>query len=313
MNSFGKTAMLLSIILTAQLVFAQYQIGLVPRVSPDREVYQKIGFTEIRITYGSPAVQGRNIWGELEDYDQVWRAGANNATTIEFSTDVAIEGQPLPKGKYAFFIIPRKNQKWTAIFSKDAKQWGAFSYQEEDDALRVNIEPVTIIDHQEKLTYGIESSGFNNGNFYLSWEKIQLKLNIETDYLSQFIDAVEAKGLEVKENIRWVVYLQGAAHLLEIGERLDQALQWVEKSKTGAQSNGEWNKQYYPKEYIIGHLKWTEAQLYAQRKELDKANQLLREVKQSIFYDYQQEAVDDTTKHWTMPAKDNTGTNGGKL
>jgi len=94
-----KILLTLSFLAFCNLCFSQYQIGLIPRESPDKGVYQKIGFTSIDIRYGSPKVKGRNIWGDLVPYNQVWRAGSNNATTIEFSTDVNINGKLLQQGK----------------------------------------------------------------------------------------------------------------------------------------------------------------------------------------------------------------------
>ena len=108
------------------------------RLSPKAEVMQTVGFTDVRIVYSRPGVKGRTIWGKLVPYDAVWRAGANEATKITFSTDVTIEGKKLKKGAYSFFAIPGKND-WTLIFNKVADQWGAFEYNESEDALRVKV------------------------------------------------------------------------------------------------------------------------------------------------------------------------------
>ncbi|HRN26353.1 MAG TPA: DUF2911 domain-containing protein, partial [Ignavibacteriaceae bacterium] len=89
------------------------------RISPKAEVMQTVGFTDVRIVYSRPGVKGRTIWGKLVPYDAVWRAGANEATKITFSTDVTIEGKKLKKGAYSFFAIPGKND-WTLIFNKVA-------------------------------------------------------------------------------------------------------------------------------------------------------------------------------------------------
>src|SRR3982751_1127810 len=103
-----------------------------PRVSPDQTLKQTVGLTDITITYSRPAVKGRQIWGALVPYDQVWRTGANDATTITFSDDVTINGKPLPKGTYSLHTIPGKEQ-WTIIFNKTAKQWGSFNYDQAQD------------------------------------------------------------------------------------------------------------------------------------------------------------------------------------
>src|SRR5688572_3927170 len=109
------------------IVLSSSQGITLPRVSPKASVSYTIGLTDVEIHYGSPAVKGRPVWGSLVPYDKIWRAGANEATTIEFSTDVNMEGQTLRAGKYALFIIPGETD-WTIIFNKKHDQWGAFGY-----------------------------------------------------------------------------------------------------------------------------------------------------------------------------------------
>ena len=106
------------------------------RVSPKAEVMQVVGLTKVTISYSRPGVKGRKIWGALVPYDKVWRAGADEATKITFSTDVIIEGKKLSAGSYSFFVIPTKKE-WTIIFNKVADQWGAFTYNEAEDAIAI--------------------------------------------------------------------------------------------------------------------------------------------------------------------------------
>ncbi len=132
-----KTLLLLMLAIFSFTISAQNKEEKV-RVSPKAEVMQVVGFTEVRIIYSRPGVKGREIWGGLVPYNQVWRAGANEATKFIFSTDVLIEGKPLKAGSYSFFAIPGKNE-WTLIFNKVADQWGAFEYNESQDALRIKV------------------------------------------------------------------------------------------------------------------------------------------------------------------------------
>src|SRR6516225_5654533 len=111
-----------------------------PRQSQRATVSQRIGVTDITITYHRPLANGRQVWGKLVPYGQVWRAGANENTTITFTDPVQIEGQALDKGTYGLHMIPGENE-WTVIFSKDAHDWGSFSYKQDDDALRVKVKP----------------------------------------------------------------------------------------------------------------------------------------------------------------------------
>lgn len=148
------------------------------RVSPKAEVMQVVGFTEVRIIYSRPGVKGREIWGGLVPFNQVWRAGANEATKFIFSSDVYIEGKLLKAGSYSFFAIPGKNE-WTLIFNKVADQWGAFEYNEAQDALRIKVKPEKSITHQEWLEYTITKASDYSAVIRLEWEKLKVPFKIE--------------------------------------------------------------------------------------------------------------------------------------
>ena len=128
----------------------------------------------ITIHYSKPSVKGRTIWGALVPYDSVWRAGANEATTFETDKDIKIEDQLLPAGKYGFFLLPRKNGAWTAIFNKVAKQWGAFKYDSTKDQLRVEVKVKTVDQPVETLNYQITRKGFS-----LNWERISVPVSVK--------------------------------------------------------------------------------------------------------------------------------------
>jgi hypothetical protein len=147
------------------------------RISPMSEVMQTVGFTDVRIVYSRPGVKGRTIWGKLVSYDAVWRAGANEATKITFSTDVTIEGKKLKKGSYSLFAIPGKNE-WTLIFNKVADQWGAFEYNESEDALRVKVKTEQAI-WQEWLSFTINKISDTSAVIRLEWEKIKVPFKVE--------------------------------------------------------------------------------------------------------------------------------------
>lgn len=140
--------------------------------SPAQVARGKAGGADITINYGSPAVKGRTIWGELVPYDKVWRAGANEATTFETSKDIRVEGKTLPAGKYAFFTIPGKD-KWTLIFNKEAKQWGAYSYKQDKDALRVEVSPRKAGAFNERLAYVVNKDGAS-----LRWADLEVPMAI---------------------------------------------------------------------------------------------------------------------------------------
>ncbi len=149
------------------------------RVSPKAEVMQTVGFTDVRISYSRPGVKDRAIWGKLVPYDAVWRAGANEATKISFSTDVTIEGKKLKKGAYSFFAIPGKTE-WTLIFNKVADQWGAFEYNESEDALRVKVKTENA-SWQEWMAFTINKTSDNSAVIKLEWEKLRVPFKVEVD------------------------------------------------------------------------------------------------------------------------------------
>lgn len=145
-----------------------------PKASPAATATGKIGGANITINYSSPAVKGRKIWGGLEAYDKVWRAGANDATTFETDKDIKVEGKALPAGKYSFFLIPRESGTWTAIFNKEPKQWGAYKYQEAKDALRVDVKVKPLKETQERLVYNVTKKGFT-----LDWDKVSVPVSVK--------------------------------------------------------------------------------------------------------------------------------------
>jgi len=147
------------------------------RISPKAGITQQVGLTDITITYGRPGVKDRTIWGKLVPFDAVWRAGANEATKIVFSTDVIIEGKKLKKGSYSFFTIPGKKD-WTIIFNKVADQWGAFEYNESQDALRIKVKPEKG-NWQEWLAYTITKVSDTSAVIRLEWEKLRIPFKVE--------------------------------------------------------------------------------------------------------------------------------------
>ena len=244
----------------------QYQIDLLPRSSPAKSISQVIGYTQIKIDYSSPKVHNRDIWGELVPYGQVWRAGANEATTIEFNEDVLVDGRKLPKGKYSFFIEPNSKRTWTCIFNHVTDQWGAFDYKKGNDALRLPVK-TKMVDFSEQLIYGIESKDYDHGCITMHWENLAIEIPIQTAYVSHLITAVDKKSRELEAPLDWIVLLQGAEFLLEQDTLLKQARNWINQSEKLSHGVYDWKAQYYPKSFILSHLYWVKARL-----ELESAN-----------------------------------------
>jgi len=158
----------LSLLLVLFLAFSfttEAQKAKSPRMQAEGEVF---GSNTV-VDYGAPSVKGREIWGGLEAYGKVWRAGANENTTIEFDKDVKINGKKLAAGKYGFFIIPNENSDWVLIFNKKNDAWGAYDYKEKDDAVRVNVTPIFVDDVQEMLQFRI-----GENTIMFAWEKVRI-------------------------------------------------------------------------------------------------------------------------------------------
>ncbi len=145
------------------------------RPSPPAKAEASVGDLHIEINYSSPAVKGREIWGSLEPYNQVWRTGANEATTFEVTQNVTINGQALPAGKYALLSIPMENDEWVVIFNKEHNQWGAYNYNEEKDALRIKVKPGKTDELVERLKFDVS----NNGIVTFKWENVTWNFEVK--------------------------------------------------------------------------------------------------------------------------------------
>lgn len=149
------------------------------RESPAASVSLDLGLTKVEIVYHRPAVKGRAIWGGLVPYGQVWRTGANEATTISFSGPVKVAGHAVPSGTYGFFAIPGK-ERWTLILSRNAKQWGAFKYNAAEDQLRFEATPQAA-PMREWLAYDMDLQDQASATVTLSWEKLSVAFPITAE------------------------------------------------------------------------------------------------------------------------------------
>ena len=139
---------------------------LYAQVNPAGMAENTVNGVNIKIDYHSPQVKGRVIWGGLEQYDKVWRTGAEGATTIEVSENVKIGKNKMPKGKYALFTIPKKGDTWIVIINKVADQWGAFDYDEKQDLFRFDVKVNRTLDLNESLLFKVK----DDGTVVFAWE-----------------------------------------------------------------------------------------------------------------------------------------------
>ena len=216
-------ALLFAILAVAS--FAQPRVPT-PQVSPQASVGETIGVTEVSVDYHRPGVNKRKIWGGLVGYDVPWRAGANEETTISFSTPVKVEGQPLPAGTYGLYMIPTASQ-WTVIFSKFTAGWGAYSYDPSEDALRVKVTPQPA-EMQERLSYTFEDLTDNSGTLALRWEKLRVPVKIEVDLKATAMPLIRAA---LRSGKHWdpAAHTEAARFALRQND-LDAALEWASRA-----------------------------------------------------------------------------------
>ncbi|WP_094573067.1 DUF2911 domain-containing protein [Mucilaginibacter xinganensis] len=251
----------------ACIIMALIQLGLTGLVKaqltalPDGDnkraaVSEQIGLTDVEIRYSRPAVKNRegHIWGELVPAGFVyqgfgpsksapWRAGANECTSIEFSTGVKIEGQPLPAGKYGFFVAYGADE-CTLIFSKNSTSWGAFFYKPEEDALRVKVKPVAAEKSVERLKYEFTGQTQGSAIVQLQWEKLIIPFKIETDLINNQLASFK-RELRGEKGFAWEGFDQAATFCAQHKINLDEALLWTDTATSkifgGSQSFQAWS------------------------------------------------------------------------
>jgi tetratricopeptide (TPR) repeat protein len=238
-----------------------------PLQSQRAEISQRIGITDITISYHRPLVNDRKIWGGLVPYGQVWRAGANENTTITFSDPVQIEGKPLDKGTYGLHMIPNADD-WTIIFSKNSTSWGAFTYDQAEDALRVTVKPVAA-DMHNALTYDFDQLHPDSALVELEWEKVAVPFKVTVD-VHDVVEASLKKQLRNLSQYTWMSWDDAATYMLTEKIALDEALTYSNKSI----ENEDRYENEMTKSKVLTALNRKDEAAMAQKKALDLANPL---------------------------------------
>jgi hypothetical protein len=220
-------ALCLAVLGLGGTVSAQSDLKL-PDVSQAAEAKQRIALTDIAVKYHRPLVNGRKIWGGLVPYGKVWRAGADENTTIEFSDAVLVEGKPLPKGVYGLHMIPNQDS-WTVIFSKTNTAWGSFSYDQKEDALRVDVKPKPLAEQKEALEFEFEDLKPTSTAVTLKWEKLGVPFTVSVNDADQTLQNIRAQ-LKGPGQFAWQALDQGAQFCLTRKINLDEALRWADAS-----------------------------------------------------------------------------------
>jgi Protein of unknown function (DUF2911) len=220
-------ALCFAILGLGQIASAQSDLKL-PDVSQAAEAKQRIALTDIAVKYHRPLVNGRKIWGGLVPYGKVWRAGADENTTIEFSDAVSVEGKPLEKGIYGLHMIPNQDS-WTVIFSKTNTGWGSYSYDQKEDALRVDVKPRPLAEQKEALEFEFEDLKPTSTAVTLKWEKLGIPFTVSVNDADQTLQNIRAQ-MKGAGQFAWQAPDQAAQFCLTRKTNLDEALRWADLS-----------------------------------------------------------------------------------
>lgn len=264
-----RPAFLFCLLATAMpgLIPAQSFVLDLPLPSQRAEISQRIGITDVTITYHRPLVNGRKVWGGLVPYGKVWRAGANENTTITFSDPVQIEGKSLDKGTFGLHMIPNADD-WTIIFSKNSTSWGSFSYDQAEDALRVVVKPKAV-DMHNALAYSFDELKPDSAVVQMEWEKIAVPFRILVD-VHDSVQASLKKQLRNLSQYSWMSWDDAANYLLAEKVSLDQALVYANMS---IETEDRYDKEM-TKSKVLFALNRKEEAATAQRRALDMASPL---------------------------------------
>ncbi len=239
MKKLNLQILLILVSVSASVIQSKAQTLNVPPPSPTQTIKQQFALSEIELTYSRPGVKGRKIMGELVPYNEVWRTGANASTKIKFGEDVKLEGNNVPKGEYALYTIPGKDE-WTVILSKNNTLWGAFGYKPEEDQVRFKVKSMSAPMMMETFTMQFMDLKPSSTNLHMMWDNTMIKFNISAD-----IDAKISKQIaDAMSPTDKRPYYSAASYYFETGKDMNQAYEWA---KTAVELN--------PSQYWVEYLK----------------------------------------------------------
>ncbi|MBI2497917.1 MAG: DUF2911 domain-containing protein [Opitutae bacterium] len=199
-----------------------------PAASPAATLKQRVGLTDIEVSYSRPSMRGRKIFGGLEPYGSVWRTGANSATKVTFSTAVKFGGADVPAGTYALFTIPGETE-WTVILNKVPGQWGAYAYDAKNDVARVTAAPTKLTTPVETFAIGFSNlANESAATLYLTWENVRVPVPIEVDVVGTLVPQIEAVMANPEAKKPWfsaaMFYYENNLDLKKAAAWMDQAI-----------------------------------------------------------------------------------------
>ena len=224
----------------ASITLVQAQGIKLPAPSPLQTIKQEFALSDISVSYSRPAMRGRKIMGDLVPFNNtVWRTGANQPTKLTFGEDVTIAGTPVPKGEYALYTIPAKDE-WTMILSKNTALWGSMGYKESDDLMRFKAKSTTLPSNIESFTIQFANVKPQSLDVQLMWEKTAVSFTVNTDIDARVMKQIETAMAPSDRR----PYFEAATYYYESGKDLKQALEWASKA---VEQN--------PERYWVEHLK----------------------------------------------------------
>ncbi len=194
-----------------------------PAPSPTQTIKQDFGLGSIELSYSRPSVKGRKIFGDLVPFGNVWRTGANSATTLTFSDEVTIGGKKIPAGKYGLLSIPDKNN-WTLIISRQTDVTSPAAYKQESDVIRVEVNSMKMDDKMESFTMQFANVKPTSCELHIMWENTAVALPINTDVETKVMAQIDQ--LMNKDNRP---YFNAAMYYMDNGKDLNVALGWFDK------------------------------------------------------------------------------------
>jgi hypothetical protein len=215
---------LVAVALAAAPAAAQVEV---PRVSQSAAISQTVGTTKIDISYSRPGVKGRAIWGGLVPYNEVWRTGANEATSITFFDPVSVNGTMLPAGKYSLATIPTA-EEWTVIFSKQQDLWGMYEYKPEMDALRIKVKPQAA-ELTEWMTISFPSVAPDSAEVAIAWEKVRVAFTVTVDAVGLTVSKARAAVATAAAD-DFQTPFRAANYCLQNDVNVGEAVKWLDKS-----------------------------------------------------------------------------------
>lgn len=207
---------------TATTIADQQGGPVLPRTNQAATVTQRIGVTDVALRYNRPSARGRRIFGGLVPFGQVWRTGSDEATTVTFSTDAAVNGAMVPAGTYALFTIPTPST-WTVILNRQSTQWGSYAYDPAQDVARVVVPSAATADHVEALSLTFDDVTARSATLQIAWERTRVPVRIEVDVVALTLPRIAAamQGPGRKP------YFLAAMFYFEHGLDIAQAADWI--------------------------------------------------------------------------------------